>query len=249
MANLPPSHEDDLSDVVPSAKFWREFPDGNIPIAHTEHLIWRDPDNPDVLQALKDTLWAYDQTRTLLKNMSASEVMAVIDNYMLAPYKERAYKAECLHSLAREGLSIRTIVRLIPDTWDAQKRAISVMCSQGKSTLLSDAQAEMIMTADEMMIAGDTRDEIKRVTGIRENTLRSIDRFRTCSDVGYEGAMKWAFTQLMNDKRPIDVCREMQVKFPKEAANISFHTVYSLTRPHRIERNKKRFGWNEEDAA
>jgi len=52
--------DDDLSDVVPTAKFWHDFPDGVVPIKHTDHLI-RDWHNfLDPYQTLHDTLSVFE---------------------------------------------------------------------------------------------------------------------------------------------------------------------------------------------
>lgn len=237
-----PTGDDDLCDVVPIPDF-----DTKYPILHTSHLIWRDPDNPDLLQALKDTVAAYDQTRDLLKNMTATEVMSKIDEYMLLPISQVSERREILHSLARQGLTARTILNLIPGTPHDQRRALAAMISDKGQ--LTDEHAERILRADEMMAQGTARHEIREACGIHENQLRCIARWRNCADIGYEGAMKWAFCELMRGERAIDVVHRMHAKFPQEAATIPYHTIYGLTIPSRIERNKRRFNWTEEDAA
>ena len=239
-----PTHlpNDDLSDVTPIDNFAEKFP-----IRYTHHLIWRDPDNPDLFQALKDTLAAYDQTRELLKSMSATDVMSKIDEYMLLPISKISERREILHSLARQGLTVRTIVNLIPGTPLDRRRALAAMINdKGR---LTPERYELVLAADELMAQGVARHEIRDRLGVHDTQLRCIARWRCCPDVGYEGAMKWAFHELMRGERAIDVVRRMQVKFPDEAATIPYHTIYGLTIPSRLERNKKRFGWNEEDAA
>jgi hypothetical protein len=227
---------DYLSDVTPIEDFDQKYP-----ILHVDHLIFRDPDNMDVAQALIDTIAAYDQTRELLKSMTATEVMSKIDEYMLLPINHMAERREILHSLARQGLTVRTILNLIPGGDDDRRRALAAIVSdKGR---LGDEHAEKIIRADEMMAAGCSRQEIKDTVGVHDNQIRAIERWRACSDVGYEGAMKWAFGELMGGRPCIDVYRELMCKFSQDAAQFDYNTVYSLTRPARLERNLKRFGW------
>lgn len=239
-----PAH-DDLSDVVPSEKFLREFPDGIVPIKHTEHLVWRNPeDKTDVLQALKDTLTAFDQTRAILRTRTPEDIMALMDTYLELPTKEYAKRREILMTLCSEGLSLRTVTRLATEP-NGAARAISCLLNSHKTR--DDRYNEAVMVADEMKMEGASNDAIREATGLSTNTLRCIDRWRECSDVGYEGCLKWAFTQIMNGMNTAEVIRLMMVKFPKDAPHIPYHTVYSLARPNRLERNKKRFGWIDDE--
>lgn len=239
-----PAH-DDLSDVVPSEKFLREFPDGVIPITHTDHLVWRNPDDKsDVLQALKDTLTAFDQTREILRSRTPEDIMSLMDMYSELPVKEYARRREILMTLCSEGLSLRTVVRLA-DGPNAMQRVIQTMTNSHNT--VSEHYCEAVLTADEMKMQGESNQAIKDATGLSTNTLRTIDRWRECSDTGYEGAMKWAFFQIMNGVNTAEVIRLMQVKFPQDAKHIPYHTVYALARPNRLERNKKRFGWIDDE--
>lgn len=238
-----PSH-DDLSDVRLIDNFAHKFP-----IRHTNHIVWRNGNTDDLWQALTDTLAVYDQTSELLKGMSADQVFAKIDAYMtLAHERQRAERQAILHELARAGLSCRTILNLIPDNDAGRRRALSVMIS-GTPNLYTEDQAERILVADEMLMAGEPNELITATTKVMANTLRCLRRFRQPSGVGYEGALKWAFHEMMRGERTCDVYRRMLVKFPEEAALIPPHTVYALMRPKRIERNKQRFGWTDEVAA
>jgi len=237
-----PTH-DDLADVVPSDKFWQEFPDGVIPIKHTEHLVWRNPeDKEDVLQALKDTIAVFDQTRNILRTRTPEDIISLIDTYREMPVKQYAERREILTTLCAEGLSLRTVTRLTEEP-NAVTRVIQAMMNSHSTS--SPEYCENILVADEMKMAGASNEEISQVTGLNTNSLRIIDRWRECSDVGYEGCLKWAFTQIMNGMNTAEVIRLMNVKFPQDAKHIPYHTVYSLARPNRLERNKKRFGWTE----
>jgi hypothetical protein len=230
---------------VPSDKFWQEFPDGVIPIKHTEHLVWRDPDNKeDVLQALKDTIAVFDQTRNILRTRTASDIISLMETYRELPVKQYAERRQILSTLCSEGLSLRTIVRLTEEP-NALTRVMQAMMNSHSTS--SPEYCEKVLVADEMKMAGAAPEEIKAATGLTTNTLRIIDRWRACSDVGYEGCLKWAFTQIMNGMNTAEVIRLMHVKFPQDAQHIPYHTVYSLARPNRLERNKKRFGWIDDE--
>ena len=237
--------QDDYSDVIPSDKFWAEFPDGVVGCGVTEHLVFRDPEEYDILQVLEDTIRVFDQTRALLAGMSASEVMEEIDKFESIPVNRSAERQAILHALARAGLSMRTIYNLIPGSDDKKCRAVSVMLNS-KPQLMTAQALETAMLADELMLAGDSDERICSVTGIHANTLRSIKRFRSNVVVGYEGALRWCFHRMMEGMPTYEVYRKMQVEFPGEAEHIKPHTVYALVRPHRLERNKVRFGWEAE---
>lgn len=238
--NHTPTH-DDLSDVVPSDKFWQEFPDGVIPIKHTDHIIWRNPeDKTDLAQALQDTLDAFDQTRTILKTRTPEDIISLMDMYRETPVLKFAERRAMLMTLCSEGLSLRTVVRLTEEP-NATKRVIQ--CMLNTKTHKDEAYCESVLVADEMKMRGASNHEIIDATGLSINTLRVIDRWRECSDTGYEGCLKWAFHQIMGGMNTAEVIRKMMVKFPQDAKHIPYHTVYALARPNRLERNKKRFGW------
>ena len=75
----------DLLDVVPSAKFLKEFPSGKIPIRDTARLESHLANVEDLVVALKRMIRYHDETSALLKNLSAEQVFVEIDKYSLLP--------------------------------------------------------------------------------------------------------------------------------------------------------------------
>lgn len=234
---------DDYSDVVPSAKFLAEFPDGQIPIRDTtrvqKHLLYTD----DLAEALARMLSEYDQTSAILKNMTATEVFAKIDEYAAIDRRNFSERKAILSDLLSQGLSIRTLVKLMPHA--NPTRIVGLLTGSKDSASFSDAAIEVIYAVDEMIMAGTERSKILQSTGVHQNTLRALERVRVSSDIGYEGAMKHAFFMMMNGSSVATAHRSILVNFHDVAATIDYHTVYALFRKSRRDRNIKRFGWKE----
>ena len=233
---------DDYADVVPSAKFCAEFPDGQIPIRDTtrvqKHLLYTD----DLVEALARMLNEYDQTAAILRNMTASEVFAKLDEYEHLPRDNFSERRSILSDLLSQGLSLRTLVKLVPE--DNCERIIGLLIKCRDAAYTTD-EIQRIYLADEMIMAGTQRGKILEATGIHQNTLKALERVRIPSEIGYEGAMKHAFFMMMNGESVIDAHRSILVNFHDVAATIDYHTVYALFRKSRRDRNIKRFGWKE----
>lgn len=235
---------DNYSDVVPSAKFLAEFPDGQIPIRDTtrvqKHLLYTD----DLAEALARMLSEYDQTSAILRNMTATEVFSKLSEYEHLPRDNFSERRSILSDLCSQGLSIRTLVKLVPE--DNCERIIGLLI-KCKDAAYTKEEIERIYVADEMIMAGTQRSKILEATKIHQNTLRALERVRIPSEIGYEGAMKHAFFMMMNGESVIDAHRSILVNFHDVASTIDYHTVYALFRKSRRDRNIKRFGWKETD--
>jgi len=105
--------DDDLSDVVPSEKFWAEFPDGVVPITHTEHLFWSDNNYCDQLQALEDTAALYDEARARLGKIDAVYVEMLIKDFKLALTNSQD-ATDMVHAMVRSGLRVGPILSVVP---------------------------------------------------------------------------------------------------------------------------------------
>jgi hypothetical protein len=232
---------DDLSDVVPSEKFLAEFPDGKIPIRDvtrvSKHLVYTD----DIIEALSRMVSEHDQTAAILKSMTATEVFEKIDQYAAIDRRNFKDRKAILSDLLSQGLSIRTLVKLMPHA--NPTRIIGLLTASKDSSSFTDEAMESIYVADEMIMAGTERCKILEATGIHQNTLKALERVRVPSDIGYEGAMKHAFFMMMNGESVADAHRSILVNFHDVASTITYHTVYALFRKSRRDRNIKRFGW------
>ena len=234
--------KEDYLDVVPSDKFRAEFPDGNIPTIDTTRLQMCLRSTNDLAEALERMLAHYDQTAAILRNMTASEVFAKLDEYEHLPRDNFSERRTILSDLCSQGLSLRTLVKLVPE--DNCERIIGLLI-KSKDAAYTREEIERIYVADEMIMAGTQRGKILEATNLHQNTLRALERVRVPSEIGYEGAMKHAFFMMMNGESVIDAHRSILVNFHDVAATIDYHTVYALFRKSRRDRNIKRFGWKE----
>ena len=232
----------DLIDVVPSSKFRTEFPSGKIPIKDTSRLQSHLATVDDLATALERMVRYHDETAALLKNLSAAQVFEEIEKYSLLPVHSFAERRALLRPLLAAGLSIRTLIRLIPTK--NPNRVIGLLIGK-RDANISDRDAERVFRADELVMEGAARDVIVNKTGSHSNTISALERLRLCPDVGYEGAMKFAFHRIMEGETVVRAFHLAMINFPDVASSLTYHNIYALCRPSRLERNKKRFNWKD----
>lgn len=231
-----------VSDVVPSEKFVKEFPSGRIPVKDTTRLESHLAVVDDLVTALERMIKYHDATASLLRNMNASEVFEYIEKYSLLPVHDFAGRRALLRPLLAAGLSIRTLIRLIPTK--NPNRVIGLLIGK-RDANISDRDAERVFRADELVMEGTARDVIVNRTGSHSNTISALERLRHCPDVGYEGAMKFAFHKIMEGETVVRAFHLAMINFPEVASSLTYTNIYALSRPSRLERNKKRFDWKD----
>ena len=234
----------DLMDVVPSAKFLKEFPSGKIPIRDTTRLESHLSSVEDLVVALKRMVRYHDETSALLKNLSAEQVFVEIEKYSLLPVHAHKERRDILRPLLAAGLSIRTLIRLIPNK--NPNRVIGLLIGK-RDAVISDRDAERVFRADELVMEGSPRDVIVNKTGSHSNTISALERLRPATDLGYEGAMKFAFYKIMEGETVVRAFHLAMINFPEVASSLTYTNIYALSRPSRLERNKKRFNYKETD--
>lgn len=232
----------ELKDVVPSSKFRTEFPSGKIPIKDTARLQSHLATVDDLATALERMVRYHDETAALLKNLSAEQVFAEIEKYSLFPIHAHKERRDILRPLLAAGLSIRTLIRLIPTK--NPNRVIGLLIGK-RDANISDRDAERVFRADELVMEGAPRDVIVNKTGSHSNTISALERLRPATNLGYEGAMKFAFHKIMEGETVVRAFHLAMINFPEIASSLTYTNIYALSRPSRLERNKKRFDWKD----
>lgn len=234
---------DDLSDVVPSAKFFAEFPDGKIPMLDLSKLVPYLRYTDDTAEALERMLREFDKTREILRSLTAAQVFDKIEQYEKTDRRNFKARKALLVELLIEGLSIRILVKLVPDK--NPERILGLLLKARDDARYTPEQVESIYLADEMMMEGAERGTIREVTGINGKTLICLERLGRPCDSGYEGAMKIAFEMMMGGATAMVAHRFLITNFHDVASSINYNTVYSLMRKSRLARNMKRFDYKE----
>jgi len=232
-----------LADVVPSDKYWQEFPEGKIPYRGS---VWLQPHlkrTEDLLDSLEAMLFTHDKVTDDLGHSSVSSLLECMDAYNLIPRANQSERKEALKGLLGQKMSIRFLLVLVGET-DASN-ILHLFTSAGHGHY-DDDRVEAMLDADERIIKGECHTSIMRVTGLASRTITSLENIREQAITeGYEGALRHAFFLMMGGMAPAWAWQQVLIHHNAVASDISYNTVYALRRPDRLVRNVKRFGWTE----
>lgn len=230
-------NDDDLSDVVPSAKFWQQFPDGHVPIKHTEHLFWSDNNIDDLAQALVDTATLYDEARARLGKIDPVEVEVLLKEYRLlrqegadssftefVPWVGKGTKRrqgsrnkdelqqlriDVLRKLVRAGLKLRPMMKVI-DRW------VLDQAYRGFKGVPEDT----LYALDEAILEPTPYHIVAKKFGVSVAATRTWSQARYDHEVVYDEAVAlWPTTE-----RKADMLRELEAKYPY--MHLDYSTVY-----------------------
>ena len=104
---------DDLSDVIPTAKFLDEFPSGHVPITHTNHLYWRDSNPDDAWEALRDTAEIYDHARAVFGRVDFGYVEMLVGDLRQSFGRNRAEWVPQGERLIRSGCKVSVLIEVM----------------------------------------------------------------------------------------------------------------------------------------
>lgn len=180
--------DDDLRHVVPSAKFIAEFPDGHVPITHTEHLFWADDNYDDAARALEDTATIYDEARRRLGKIDPVAVDLLVKEYHQNCADGNAnseWTFEIIRRLVQSGLRVGPILRIV-ERWQFDQ------AYRGLSALTVD----QIIAFDDDILRGESyytaakRAGVSTLTGRIWSTARGFDHETPLNEAAalWEGA-------------------------------------------------------------
>lgn len=210
---------DDLSDVLPSEKFVREFPDGKVPIRDCSHLFFRTGNETDHWLALADTISLFDRSVQILGRVDRHRVEPLLNEYRILREANETSRAGILPVLERDKAAYDHQTSQASHTGDRPRAIIRELVGCGLSlralrAIVRSDQLEYAYpkpfalgfqtweTLDKRCLAGESYKAVADDMGLHPTTVLGWYWARGYDDTPVREECAWLLSQHRKDFGP-----------------------------------------------